>query len=221
MRCEKCDKEHQGKYGSGRFCSSTCARSFSTSKNRKATNQKVREKLLGSGHPPQEKTCPICTKVFSVPWSRRHYTYCSKKCKFKNPGWLAAVTVANRKKCKSLKERQRLRDIGRKGGFGKRGKTKNGTQYQSLIEKKCFEYLEKRNIIFEAHKPLPSSSKESDVYLPGQDMWIEIDGIDRRKRKKWLGKSHDRWLEKLKEYDMKGLKLRIVYSFEEFTKLVP
>lgn len=29
MRCENCNEEHDGKYSSGRFCSSKCARSFS------------------------------------------------------------------------------------------------------------------------------------------------------------------------------------------------
>ena len=35
MKCEKCNKEHDGSYGSGRFCSSKCARSYSTSKDNK------------------------------------------------------------------------------------------------------------------------------------------------------------------------------------------
>lgn len=30
MKCENCGREHNGSYGSGRFCSSSCARSFST-----------------------------------------------------------------------------------------------------------------------------------------------------------------------------------------------
>ena len=30
MICENCGKEHDGTYGSGRFCCSKCARSFST-----------------------------------------------------------------------------------------------------------------------------------------------------------------------------------------------
>lgn len=32
-RCELCNKEHDGSYGSGRFCSKECARSFSTKKD--------------------------------------------------------------------------------------------------------------------------------------------------------------------------------------------
>lgn len=40
MKCEFCGKEHNGQYGSGRFCSASCARSFSTSKNRDEINRK-------------------------------------------------------------------------------------------------------------------------------------------------------------------------------------
>ena len=28
MKCENCGKEHDGSYGSGRFCSKLCAHSF-------------------------------------------------------------------------------------------------------------------------------------------------------------------------------------------------
>lgn len=41
--CETCNKEHSGSYGSGRFCDSRCARSFSTKRNRKEISNRVRE----------------------------------------------------------------------------------------------------------------------------------------------------------------------------------
>jgi len=43
--CEKCGKEHNGSYGSGRFCSAYCARSYSTSLNRAEINKKVSNTL--------------------------------------------------------------------------------------------------------------------------------------------------------------------------------
>lgn len=46
-KCENCNKEHNGLYGSGRFCSSKCARSFSTKEKRKDINLRVSKKLLG------------------------------------------------------------------------------------------------------------------------------------------------------------------------------
>lgn len=47
MKCEKCSKEIKELYGSGRFCSSKCSRSFSTSKNRKLINSKLSKSLGG------------------------------------------------------------------------------------------------------------------------------------------------------------------------------
>jgi hypothetical protein len=37
MKCEKCGKEHDGSYGSGRFCSAICARSYSTANETRST----------------------------------------------------------------------------------------------------------------------------------------------------------------------------------------
>ena len=40
MICEKCGKEHDVKYGSGRFCSINCSTSYSASVNKVETNKK-------------------------------------------------------------------------------------------------------------------------------------------------------------------------------------
>jgi hypothetical protein len=45
MICENCNKEHDGNFGSGRFCSSKCARGYSTKEKREEINQKVSLKL--------------------------------------------------------------------------------------------------------------------------------------------------------------------------------
>jgi hypothetical protein len=47
MECENCKEHHDGKYGSGRFCGSKCARGFSTSAKREEINKKVSKKLNG------------------------------------------------------------------------------------------------------------------------------------------------------------------------------
>lgn len=41
MKCENCQAEHNGEYGSGRFCSEKCSRGFSTKSNRETINEKV------------------------------------------------------------------------------------------------------------------------------------------------------------------------------------
>lgn len=46
-KCEHCDKLHSSRYGSGRFCSSFCAKSYSTSLDRENINKKVSQKLKG------------------------------------------------------------------------------------------------------------------------------------------------------------------------------
>jgi hypothetical protein len=35
IKCENCGEDHDGSYGSGRFCSIKCARGFSTKEKRK------------------------------------------------------------------------------------------------------------------------------------------------------------------------------------------
>lgn len=47
-KCEYCKKDHDGSYGSGRFCCKKCASGFSTKSKRKEINKKVSEKLKGS-----------------------------------------------------------------------------------------------------------------------------------------------------------------------------
>jgi len=47
MVCENCFCGHDGSYGSGRFCSNKCAKSFATKDKRKEINKKVSESLLG------------------------------------------------------------------------------------------------------------------------------------------------------------------------------
>ena len=60
MKCEKCGKEHDGSYGSGRFCSTKCARGFSSS-NRSLESRQKTAKSVAKEH---IHTCPICGKSF-------------------------------------------------------------------------------------------------------------------------------------------------------------
>lgn len=47
MKCENCSNEHDGTFGSGRFCSKPCSRSFSTKNKRADINAKVSKTLSG------------------------------------------------------------------------------------------------------------------------------------------------------------------------------
>lgn len=77
--CENCEKPHDKNYGSGRFCSSKCAKGFSTKAKRLDINKKVSEKLKGidnhtgkSAHLIAIKKCVKCNKIFEVRWGSRY-----------------------------------------------------------------------------------------------------------------------------------------------------
>jgi hypothetical protein len=77
MKCEnmKCGKEHDGSYGSGRFCCRSCA---NTRSHTYEIRKKVSEKLSG-GKPYVErrKTCLNCGEKLKTVKQKK---YCSSKC---------------------------------------------------------------------------------------------------------------------------------------------
>ena len=50
MICENCNNEHDGSYGSGRFCSKGCAKRFSSKKGKDNKNRKISETLFKYYH---------------------------------------------------------------------------------------------------------------------------------------------------------------------------
>lgn len=86
-KCENCEIEHESVYGSGRFCCTKCARSFSTKLKRSEINQKVSKSLSGretwiKGKSFVERTtrnCPSCNFEFKVKFSSGQQ-YCSRQC---------------------------------------------------------------------------------------------------------------------------------------------
>lgn len=199
---EKIKGEKNGSYKNGKYAN------LIIEKNIKRLNGKA------------VKICIECEKEFFIEWKLRKQNFCSVECVKKNEGVKSKLSASLVIACATEEVRNRLREIGRKGGFGKKGYTKEGVYYQSNLEKQCFEFLEEKNIIFEPHKYIPNSSKISDLYLPSINCWIEIDGIDREKRKKWLGKDYDYWLEKIEIYKRENLNLIIVKKIEEFKKII-
>jgi len=86
MVCENCNNEHDGSYGSGRFCCCKCAKAFSTKNKRKEISDKVSRTLLSrskrkSRHEKsikiiQKFSCKYCEN----PTKRRGEKYCSAEC---------------------------------------------------------------------------------------------------------------------------------------------
>lgn len=78
FKCEKCFSVHDASYGSGRFCSSKCSRSFSTSSKREEINEKVSKSLIGR-ECPKDFECDGCGKRFGSRTSRSsHKSNCDK-----------------------------------------------------------------------------------------------------------------------------------------------
>ena len=97
--CENCEQEHDGSYGSGRFCNAKCARGFSTKAKRKEINEKVSKKLTKNVKKiiitdpvllycnRYKKTfteihyikCEQCKKIKILPLKKNN-RFCSRKC---------------------------------------------------------------------------------------------------------------------------------------------
>jgi hypothetical protein len=78
-KCEMCQEEHDGTFGSGRFCSLSCSRKFSTFKKRKSINQKIAKTLREKERPDLVQSCKECGQEFQV--KNRSGQYCSDECK--------------------------------------------------------------------------------------------------------------------------------------------
>lgn len=83
MICINCGKEHNGEYGSGRFCSLHCARSYS-GKRTDNSHAKI--------SPKKEYTCNVCNKIFlGLTTYRKHKSTCTFKNIAKKEGWSCSV----------------------------------------------------------------------------------------------------------------------------------
>jgi hypothetical protein len=226
FNCLKCNEKYKlllteaelkrGKYKKN--CSLKCANSKNHSLE---TKNKIGLGIINKGLKYSKKEfCKICGKEFEITSKYMGKKYCSIRCTHNSIEYKNRMSSISKKRCEPIEEKIRMREIGRMGGFGKKGYTEKGTFYQSALEQKCFEYLEVNNVEFIAHKNIPNSSKVSDVYLIEIDLWVEIDGIDREKRKKWLGENYNYWLEKLEIYKREKLDFKIVKNFEEFKEIV-
>ena len=76
--CENCGCSHAGTYGSGRFCSAKCARSFSTKQDRANISKKVSTTLLKRRE----------THHFKTDFSIRHCAECGTQLSIKNKSGL-------------------------------------------------------------------------------------------------------------------------------------
>ena len=108
-KCENCNQEHDGNYGSGRFCCKKCARSFSTKAKRKEINQKVSKKLKdrAKNNLPKDTSwqveinCEWCDKLFIK--RQKNQRFCSQKCS-RTRNWKLRTLAAHKANQKLIKE---------------------------------------------------------------------------------------------------------------------
>lgn len=170
MKCEKCGKEHDGSYGSGRFCSSKCARSYSTSLNREEVNKKISIGLRESdkvNHSYAEylknpKTCKICGKILQ---QRNITSYCINCIRYSSE-------LANYRS--SIGKNASARVKNRKYWFTRDKK--------SYAEKFWIEVLNNNNISYKHNYPVKVESANRHFYLDfyiiknNKMIDLEIDG---------------------------------------------
>ena len=82
MKCETCNKEHDGSYTTGRFCNRSCANGFARSKlsdeHKKLASLKASAKMTKYKLSDLEKICPVCQKLFVAKPIRTQT--CSRSC---------------------------------------------------------------------------------------------------------------------------------------------
>lgn len=143
MKCEKCGKEHDGSYGSGRFCSVICA------KSRIQTNE-IREKKSLKLTINKPVYCKYCGgKLYR---KGNKYNAC-RKCIYEHNLFHPIVKEETRKKLSVSAIKHNLG--GNTSKIKLRFKKKNGTEVwlQSSYEIKFANILENLNLEWERPKP--------------------------------------------------------------------
>ena len=137
--CENCGKEENSIYGSGRFCSSYCARSFSTKKNRQETNLKISKSNKGRGVGNINLICKNCDTEFSIDYRRRNQKFCSRSCSsiYLNKDLEFKEKIRN-SRINFLKEGN-YSGYGNKSYYNFKGKE---IRCDSHIERSCINYFE-------------------------------------------------------------------------------
>lgn len=161
LRCESCNKIHEGTYGSGRFCSQECARSFSTKDKRKEINEKVSKTLKSKYSREIIKDCLFCGKEISLPYYKRKQKTCSRKC---GAAWVFSPNNPERDKITNQR-----RDAGLKSARAqsKKRRSKNEILFYSLCKNEYNNVLSNEAIF---------NGWDADVILPEYNVAVLWNG---------------------------------------------
>jgi very-short-patch-repair endonuclease len=171
--CENCGKTHHGEYGSGRFCSIKCARSFSTKNKRKQINEKVSKTLKGSGNGKVMLTCQNCVVEFEVNWNKRNQKTCSLSCSSKLR-WKNKTYKKKMSKQSSVLAIKRHKNNDDSFGWSTRKKLQ-----PSYPEKIAIKLLNELQIDYE--REMPIGKYFVDFAIHSEKIAIEIDGQQHNK----------------------------------------
>ena len=166
MNCENCQDEHEGTYGSGRFCSSKCARGFSTKEKRSLINEKVRLKLT------KEIKIQICAYCKSEFLNGRKRKTCSKTCSMKM-NW---TDDEYRQKMSKFSSENAKRQHENKTGFGWKSRKNLEPSYPESI---AIKVLDESSVNYEREFRLEKYFV--DFVLIDYKIAIEIDGQQHKK----------------------------------------
>ena len=248
MLCKNCginESIKYSKYTSGEFCSKKCSSSFSTKGKRDIISKKVSESLMGHKHSDESKRkmsinngshkdevkMKIKNSVENF-YKTDEGKEIIEKLRERMTGRIVSdetrkkIGIIVKKRCENVDVRIHMGLIGmNSSSWGITGITVSGKRYESLFEKKCFDYLDLNKIEFNEHKFLPNSSKMTDIYIEKFNMWIELDGVGRKRRQDFLKKKYgnsinDYWETKMLEYDKNELNLKVFTCFSDFKNFI-
>lgn len=102
MICEVCKKEHDGSYGSGRFCSRACTGKLGGSSWKEKCKETFRKE-----YEKNPKKCEQCEKI--IEYEKRNNRFCSQSCSATTSN---RKTPRRRKRVKLCKQCTQLRSPG-------------------------------------------------------------------------------------------------------------
>lgn len=189
--CENCNRNHDGSYGSGRFCSSSCARSFSSKSisdesrkrrsenNRIASQRRMKEAIKNGFVPFRPKN------VTDEEWKRIQHEKAIKWNRSSKKYSHISRIVSEEEKDKIRIGQEKARKDGKVFGFGYIGGNNRAVSPGENLWRKL---LEENDFVFEQEKKIKQSDVgisngsyySLDFFLTDFNVDLEIDGSEHK-----------------------------------------
>lgn len=217
MKCENCGNEHDGSYGSGRFCSDSCRRRFCVLKRK--TPYKKPVNFGYSKSPFGTWRCSVCNKIFETKALLYDHRHNEHNLYFKRGQWNKGLTKTTDIRLMQQSKKMLGRSSPFKGKPGRKWTAEqkkamsesrknyykqhpekhparllaNNRSHMTYAEQLAFDWLTKNKIEFQHHYHFRSIeiNRYVDFYIPSKSMFIEIDGEFWHKDRKELDRKKD------------------------------